>query len=242
MTQYLRAAGPDESIKLSGFGELPGIVTDIEVSGRYKIEAKKVEGRDGSIKIGHGYNDAKVTISLEILPPDEWGQVKQIEKAFKNAFGAAGHPKPMRIVNRLCDAKDVYTVLFEAFTVRQGNEDEALEGTLELLEYEPGPASGAGKGSQPRVVSGPNALPIPAVAATYTPPGFADSFGAGFGRGLGVGGTRAYQASNALTGALGLPSNTPLPSELSAVASSGGGQYRSYSKWASAPSATILCN
>ena len=215
-TQYLRAAGTDESIRLSGFGELPGIVTDIEVSGRYKIETKKVEGRDGSNKIGHGYNDAKVTITLEILPPNEWGQVKQIEKAFKNAFGAAGHPKPIRIVNSLCDAKDVYTVLFEAFTVRQGSEDDALIGTLELLEYEPGPASGAGKGSQPGVVSGPNALPIPAVAATYTPPST-------FDQGLGAGATRAYQASNALTGALGLPSNTPLPPELSAVASGGGG-------------------
>ena len=91
-TQYLRAAGPDESIKLSGFGELPGIVTDIEVSGRYKIEAKKVEGRDGSNKIGHGYNDAKVTISLEILPPDEWGQVKQIEKGVQKCFWCGGSP------------------------------------------------------------------------------------------------------------------------------------------------------
>lgn len=166
MTQYLRAAGPNESIVLDGT-LLPGIVTDINVTGRYEIEKKKVAGRDGTNKLGRGYNDAKVAITLVILPPDEHAQVKQIEKAFKASFGAGGAPKVIRIVNQLLDDKDVYNVLFEEFSVRQGSEDDSLLCTINLIEYEPIGAAGAASRlkQQEKLVYGPRGLPTGETAA-----------------------------------------------------------------------------
>lgn len=214
-TQYLRTAGPNEAITLSGYGRLPGVVTNMEVRGRYEIEKQKVEGRNGTNKLGRGYNDAQVLITLEILPPDEYEQVKQIEKAFKNAFGAAGKPKPIRVVNRLLDAKDVHTILFQGFTVVQGNEDDSLLCTLEFLEFEPGPARGAQ--NKPQVVTGPQAVPV-----AETQGGGAGGAPAQPEEGAFAAGTNAaLRVGNAVPNALGLPSNTssiaPLSPEQAAI-------------------------
>lgn len=176
-TQYLQAPGAGEHLALGDL-QLPGVVTSIEVRGQYEIEKKKVAGLSGTTKMGHGYNDAQVTVSLEILPPDEEGQVKQIEAVFKAAFGVGGKPKPLRVVNPLLDSRDVTSVLFAGFTVLQGNEGEGLLCHLELLEFEPLPRKKELKQRQ-RVVRGPNALPIPQVSATYTPPGIDSYFTAG---------------------------------------------------------------
>lgn len=167
-TQYLRAPGAGEGFMLGGL-ELPGVVTSIEVRGQYEIEKKKVAGLSGTNKLGHGYNDAQVTVELEILPPDENRQVKDMEAVFKAAFGVGGRPKPVRVVNPLLDSRDVTSVLFVNFTTRQGNDGEGLLGTLELLEFEPLPRKQELKQKQ-KVVTGPNALPIPAVSASYTRP------------------------------------------------------------------------
>lgn len=186
-TQYLRAPGAGENLALGDL-ELPGVVTSIEVRGQYEIEKKKVAGLSGTNKLGHGYNDAQVTVNLEILPPDENGQVKQIEAVFKAAFGEGGKPKPIRCVNPLLDSRDVTSVLFAGFTVRQGNEGEGLLCQLELLEFEPLARKNELKQKQ-KVVTGPNALPIPAVSATYTPPKatIGDFFGAGVSHGVALG-------------------------------------------------------
>lgn len=156
-SQYLRAPGAGESMALGDL-TLPGIITSIEVRGQYEIVKKKVVGLSGSDKFGYGYNDAQVTITLEILPPDAMGQVKQIEGVFKNAFGAAGKSKPLRVINPLLDSKDVTNVLFVTFKVFEGNEDDSLLCTLELLEFEP-LARIQGRKQRVTVGTGPRALP-----------------------------------------------------------------------------------
>ena len=134
MTQYLKfVAG--EAIKLDGL-TLPGIVTDIEITGEFDLERKRLEGRSFRTALAKGYKDAVVLISLEILPPDAEAQVKQIEAAFKINYAGA-KPKPQRIVNPLLDARGVTAVLFKRFVTRQGSEDDALLCTLEFAEYEP---------------------------------------------------------------------------------------------------------
>lgn len=220
MTQYLQTGGVDERVALAGYGDLPGIVTNIEVRGQYQIEKKKREGISGSDKLGHGYNDAEVAITLEVLPPDEWGQIAQIEKAFKNAFGAAGKPKAVRITNPLLDSRDITSVLFQSFTTAQGNEDESLLCTINLVEYESLPRKQELK-LKPKVVTGPQGLSTGepggggggANAATDQPPSVAESFAAGGGAGA----SRAKAEATA-----------PMPGFLKEIAAGEGGLAQSF--------------
>jgi hypothetical protein len=225
-TQYLRAPGAGEGIKLGGLS-LPGVVTSIEVRGQYEVEKKKVQGLSGTNKLGRGYNDAQVTITLEVLPGETTttAQVKEIERVFKNAFGTAGKPKPVRVVNPLLDSKDVYSVLFVGFAVRQGNEDDSLPCTLELLEFEPLVRAAERKETR-QVVTGPQALP------TGETPGDGTSATTGTSasgqisleeRAFIAGLNTAFRVGNAVPNALGLPSNTPLPPHLADIVAGGPG-------------------
>lgn len=209
-TQYL-AFNAHDPILLDGL-TLPGVVTNIEVRGQYEIEKKKREGLSGSDKFGHGYNDAQITITLEVLPPDELAQIGQIEKAFKNAFGAAGKPKPIRIVNSLLDKRDITAVLFQGFSTIQGNQDDSLLCEIGLLEYEP--LARKRESQQGRqVVTGPQALPTGETVGGAPKIPESDGFA--------TGSAYSYRAANALRNSLGLPGNTPLPPELSDISSGG---------------------
>lgn len=155
MSQYLSfVAG--EAISLDG-ATLPGIVTDIEITGAFDLEKKRLEGTSFKNKLSKGYKDAVVVIALELLPPETDAQVKQIEAAFKINYAGA-KPKPQRIVNPHLDARGVTTVLFNRFVSRQGSEDDAVRCTLEFTEYEP-LVTKAERGRAPPTVAGQQGLP-----------------------------------------------------------------------------------
>ncbi len=198
MSQYLSfVAG--EAISLDG-GVLPGIVTGIDITGEFDVERKRLEGRSFRLALAKGYKDAVVIVTLELLPPDEMGQVKALEAAFKINFAGA-KPKPQRIVNPFLDARGVTAVLFKRLVTRQTNQDDALLCELTFVEFEPVIGSLEAR-NKPATKAGQQALPSGqggggGGAAPQTPEQ----------KGVARGVMTAENAANFIPNLFGLPSN-----------------------------------
>ena len=140
-SRYLRFRA-DEAVKVGAL-TLPGVVTGIEVDGELEIEEQALEDISGAVKLVKGFKDAKVVITLEVLPDDGLTveqQVASIESAFKvdSAEGSIeGKIQPYRMVNTHLDARNIQEVMFKRFVSRQGNDDEAVYCDLHFAEYAP---------------------------------------------------------------------------------------------------------
>ena len=83
----------DKEIKL-GAKVLPGLILSIEITGDAKIEEAKVEGTKKIPRQATGYEDYKVTISLEL--GDSQGKTKEQKLSeLENLFHPANKSKPI---------------------------------------------------------------------------------------------------------------------------------------------------
>ena len=204
MTQYLRFNQGD-AIRLDG-KTLPGVVTGIEITGEFDVERKRLEGKSFRTALAKGYKDAEVTITLEILPPDELGQLRALEAAFKINYAGA-KPRPQRVVNPFIDACGVTAVLFKRLVRRQANDDEAILAELIFVEFEP--LIGKADGSRPATVGGPQGLPTGQDGGGGGGGGASQPSSAA--RGTAAGSALATDLSNAAAKRLNLPSNGAPP-------------------------------
>lgn len=204
MTQYL-ALNQGDAIKLDGT-TLPGVVTGIDVSAEFDVERKRLEGKSFRAALLKGYKDAEVIITLEVLPPDEIAQIKQLEAAFKINYAQA-KVTPQRVVNPLLDARGVTAVLFKRLVTRQTNDDEALLCELTFAEFEPLIGKLEGK-SRLAIKEGQQALPSGQSGGGGAADGVSSTPSQAQG-GLGRGSSDATTVLNIIPNTLGLPSNAP---------------------------------
>ena len=106
-----------------------------------KIDEIEIKGRSGKIKQPTGYQDAQITIDLEICDKEEGGKVvetarerfEQIQGLFRPSREAI--QEPQEIVSTLTDACGIRQVLIKELEVHD-NELDFISCTLQLTEFE----------------------------------------------------------------------------------------------------------
>ena len=106
-----------------------------------KIDEIEIKGRSGKIQQPTGYQDAQITIDLEICDKEEGGKVvetarerfEQIQGLFRSSREAI--QEPQEIVSTLTDACGIRQVLIKELEVHD-NELDFISCTLQLTEFE----------------------------------------------------------------------------------------------------------
>ena len=106
-----------------------------------KIDEIEIKGRSGKIQQPTGYQDAQITIDLEICDKEEGGKVvetarerfEQIQGIFRPSREAI--QEPQEIVSTLTDACGIRQVLIKELEVHD-NELDFISCTLQLTEFE----------------------------------------------------------------------------------------------------------
>jgi len=106
-----------------------------------KIDEIEIKGRSGKIKQPIGYQDAQITINLEICNKEEGGKVvetarerfEQIQGMFRPSRETI--QEPQEIVSTLTDACGIRQVLIKELEVHD-NELDYISCTLQLTEFE----------------------------------------------------------------------------------------------------------
>lgn len=132
----------DSAIKIGG-KLLPGVFKSMEIDGDAKVEEQEVKGSTSKPKQAIGYEDAKITIEIQL---DDDYEEKQKRKTtlkklavIQSLFKKADQDKPVvyPIINEHTAARGIKQVIFKKLTTKELNSKSTMVVTIELWEYVP---------------------------------------------------------------------------------------------------------
>jgi hypothetical protein len=137
-----RQVSNDEALEcLLGGVKLPVPPRQMTIKQALKIDEIEIKGRSGKVKQPVGYEDAQVSIELEICALEEGGKVtetarerfEKVQRLFRASREAL--PQPVEIVSTLTDACGIRKVLIKELEVHD-SEFDYIACTLQLTEFE----------------------------------------------------------------------------------------------------------
>ena len=127
----------DDTIMIGGV-LLPGLYKKVEVKTAAKIDEQEVEGSSAKPKQATGYEDAQISIELELH--DSEAQTKEDKLAvIQNLFRMRGQelPEVYPVISTYTAIRNVDQVLIKDMSSQSSNKKDMLTVTLELMEYIP---------------------------------------------------------------------------------------------------------
>lgn len=149
----------DDTIMIGGV-LLPGLYKKVEVTTAAKIDEQEVEGSSAKPKQATGYEDAQISIELELHDSETQSKEDKLD-VIQNLFRMRGQelPEVYPIISTYTSLRNVDQILIKNMSSQSSNKKDMLAVTLELMEYIPqtikakkkksgsGGSSGSGSGS-----------------------------------------------------------------------------------------------
>jgi hypothetical protein len=136
----------EDGIVRLGDQEAPGILKALSVRGQVKYDDTKMDGKSGQAKIPAGWDDADITVTLDLLT-DETGTCYQKLKVLNAIFTGADpeqdtehkqtvkhSPKIYTVVNQHINARGVKRVYFSGLASSETDEDDVIQAVLTFTE------------------------------------------------------------------------------------------------------------
>jgi len=127
----------DGEVRLGG-QLIPGEFLDMSIRGAVRFDQSQQDSQSGKHKTPLGYEDADITLSLDLLC-DEMGdcyvKLAKINKVFKADRKA--NPKVYAVANRHCAARGIRNVIFSALDSSETDQDDVITVTLSFVEHLP---------------------------------------------------------------------------------------------------------
>jgi hypothetical protein len=152
---------------------LPGVFQSMQVSGKLRIDEKKVPGSSGKRKQPLGYEDAAVSLSLKLLTDEKstcYEKAGELTRLFQNVDNKA-KPYVYRIVNRHLSKWNIREVLFEELRLSEDNRTDVISASLNFAEYKPALVAAEAKAARPPAKSEVDYEAIMLAAEKTTNPG-----------------------------------------------------------------------
>lgn len=129
------------AVKVGG-ATLPGVLTNLTVSGALEHQQDKIEGSSEHVTSIEGYTTATVTMEIVLHGSDSEreAQLRTINAAFQRSMPegqASMGGYHWRVVNPHLDARRIRKMMFVRFDSRDGNEDDTTVVSLEFKELAP---------------------------------------------------------------------------------------------------------
>jgi hypothetical protein len=135
----LRIDSKEGQVKIGNPPELlPGILSSITINGDLSIDNASIEGRSGSSKQVHGWNDAAVSISLILIgdtKTSRFDSLAVIVSHFKK--DEDGTPVVYTFHHPMAKAWNIRQLLFSSLNTTEDNKLNQIIATLEFVEHDP---------------------------------------------------------------------------------------------------------
>jgi hypothetical protein len=169
---------------------LPGILRNQSIRGAVRYDQSLSDGMSGKSKVALGWEDATITLTLDLLCDDEgdcYAKLTSLNKIFKAADRKKATPTVYNVTGRHVRARGISRVVFDGLDSTETDDDDVIQAQLTFTEHIPpivkrekqANAAKAGSGSTsaaPAAKAQPSAAP--AVTSDTTNP-----FKAGFNAG-----------------------------------------------------------
>lgn len=127
----------DGYVKVGGV-VLPGIYKSLEIKADALVEEKEVEGSATKPKQATGYEDAKITIEIQLY--DTPNQTKEEKlSSLQNIFRSSGQevPSVQSIISEHTSIRGINQVIFKSLSTKETNQKDSITASLEFWEYIP---------------------------------------------------------------------------------------------------------
>lgn len=126
---------------------VPGILVDLQVSGGMRLDSGNQDNMSGTVKIFMGWDDADISITMDLLCGMEEKQGKMVEstcydklaeinKLFKKADKNAC-PIIYSLTNSHTAALKIHNILFSSLSSYETDQDDVIQVRLGFTEYLP---------------------------------------------------------------------------------------------------------
>ncbi|HEU6436036.1 MAG TPA: hypothetical protein VE028_01120 [Nitratidesulfovibrio sp.] len=128
----------DGVVRLGGVA-LPGILRAQRVACAVRFDEQKVDGVSGKRKTPLGWEDAEITLTLDLLTDDDatcYDRLETINGAFRGTDSRT-NPKVLEVANRHLLARGIRRVVFSRLESEETDADDTLRATLAFVEHVP---------------------------------------------------------------------------------------------------------
>ncbi len=129
----------EDGIVRIGGEELPGILSDLRVSGQVRFDEQSVDKASGKKKTPQGWEDADISLTL-YLTTDESGtcydKLDMLNGFFKRTDGKA-NPAIFTVANRHLLARGVRRVVFSRLDSSEDTRTDEIRASLAFVEHNP---------------------------------------------------------------------------------------------------------
>lgn len=129
----------EDGIVRIGGEELPGILSDLRVSGRVRFDEQEVDKSSGKKKTPQGWEDADISLTL-YLTTDAAGtcydKLEVLDGHFRKTDGKA-NPTIFTVANRHLLARGVRRVVFSRLDSAETSQTDEIRASLAFVEHNP---------------------------------------------------------------------------------------------------------
>ncbi len=129
----------EDGIITLGGKELPGIMTDIRVSGSVRFDEQKLDGQSGKNKTPQGYEDCEISASLDLLTDSEstcYEKLEELNAIFRNIDDKA-NPVVCTAASRHLQARGIRQIVFSRLDSVESDADDYVRVSVSFVEHNP---------------------------------------------------------------------------------------------------------
>lgn len=118
---------------------LPGILSEMRISGKVRFDEQKVDGLSGKKKTPQGWEDADLSLSL-YLPTDENSTCYEKAEALNSLFRKlddAANPEIYTVASRHAQARGIRQVIFSRLDTSEDDRTDEIKANLCFVEHRP---------------------------------------------------------------------------------------------------------
>lgn len=129
----------EDGIVRIGGEELPGLLSDLRVSGKVRFDEQSVDKASGKKKTPQGWEDADISLTLTLLTDESgtcYDKLAVLEGFFKKTDGKA-NPSIFTVANSHVLARGVRRVVFSRLDSSESCRTDEIRASLAFVEHNP---------------------------------------------------------------------------------------------------------
>ncbi|NHM25466.1 hypothetical protein G7K71_08655 [Desulfofundulus sp. TPOSR] len=143
---------------------LPGVFESLEITGSVKLDMVEIRGKQDKVTQAVGYDNARVRLTINLVPTDESGDCYQQIAVFQKIFRKSpqqAKPGVYKLINKHAVARGISEVVFSDLKTFEDNRTNKVLVIAEFIEHVPVQVKVAQKTSPSTSKSKPKPKPKP---------------------------------------------------------------------------------
>lgn len=148
----------EDGLVTLGTDLIPGILVEQRVGCSVRYDEAKHDGMSGKKKVVKGWNDADISLTLDLLTDDTtcYDKLKIINNLFR---GKTTTPKVLTVTNQHVNARGIKTVVFDGLESYETDQDDVIQTVLSFTEHNPPVVKREQHATAAKKVTGPPPVP-----------------------------------------------------------------------------------